>query len=29
LRARQRAVAFCDFQRMLDAHARVYRQTPS
>lgn len=28
-RARQRALVFCDFHRMLDAHARVYRQTQS
>jgi glycogen synthase len=25
-RARQRVLEFCDFQHMLDAHARVYRQ---
>jgi glycogen synthase len=25
-RARQRALEFCDFKRMLDAHARIYRQ---
>jgi glycosyltransferase involved in cell wall biosynthesis len=24
--ARQRALEFCDFQRMLEAHARVYRE---
>jgi glycosyltransferase involved in cell wall biosynthesis len=25
-RARQRALEFCDFRRMLEAHARIYRQ---
>lgn len=28
-RGRQRALAFCDFQRMLDSHARIYRKADS
>jgi glycosyltransferase involved in cell wall biosynthesis len=28
-RGRQRALEFCDFRRMLEAHARVYEETLS